>query len=423
MFKEMIMKLKNVALTLTALLTTACNTALNSDLFLDQNQVTDAVLSSSSDTSLSDYNAVNEAVADKTISALKENVSIENFILSTNRLIFQEYDTSRNGTIELSELREAPESFRAMDKNNDKRITFNEIIIDQNRVRQQSKWISNFYRQLFESMDINKDKYVSYNELNLNGDISALNDSQYFLSFSKSLSKKQSRLNFNSFSSVLNSSFLDLQRRFITNGRIAPDFNRSGKLPVILVQGYAEPSWYFMYGIYRNLKKNGWANIYPVNLFPNINDIREQARIVARKIEQIKNEQKVAKIDYVAHSMGGLIGRYYIQELNGYKNINNYVSIATPHYGTYTAFAGLGEAAKQMRPKSDFLNKLNSGEMIKPGVKYTSIWTKLDEIVVPAESALMQGSNMMTDIKYVGHFFILWSEDTYKQVRETLGVL
>jgi triacylglycerol lipase len=178
-----------------------------------------------------------------------------------------------------------------------------------------------------------------------------------------------------------------------------------------------------MYGIYKDLRKNGWTNIYPINLFPNINDIREQARIIAKKVEQIKNEQKVSKIDYVAHSMGGLIGRYYIQELNGYKNINNYISIATPHYGTYTAFAGLGEAAKQMRPGSEFLNKLNSGEIIKPGVNYTSIWTKLDEIVIPAESALLQGSNMKTDIKYVGHFFILWSDETYKQIRETLGVL
>lgn len=412
------MGLKRIAYYLSFLLITSCNTNTN---FLPNEHIQD---NNSSISNVILDNSNFENINTKIVYDInKENVSIENFIISTNRLIFEEYDNNRNGIIELSELREAPESFRAMDKNNDKKLTFNEITIDQNRIRQQSKWINNFYRQLFDSMDINKDNYVSYNELNLNEDISALNDSQYFTSSSKLLSKNRGKLNFNSFSSLLNSSFLDLQRKFITNNRVAPDFNRSGRLPIILVQGYAEPSWYFMYGIYRNLKKNGWNNIYPVNLFPNINDIREQARIIAKKVEQIKEEQKVSKIDYVAHSMGGLIGRYYIQELNGYKNINNYVSIATPHYGTYTAFLGIGEAAKQMRPKSDFLNKLNSGDFIKPGVKYTSIWTKTDEIVIPAESALLQGSNMMPDIKYVGHFFILWSEETYKQIRETLGTL
>ncbi|GIW22166.1 MAG: hypothetical protein KatS3mg068_1173 [Candidatus Sericytochromatia bacterium] len=412
------MGLKRIAYYLSFLLITSCNTNTN---FLPNEHIQD---NNSSISNVILDNSNFENINTKIVYDInKENVSIENFIISTNRLIFEEYDNNRNGIIELSELREAPESFRAMDKNNDKKLTFNEITIDQNRIRQQSKWINNFYRQLFDSMDINKDNYVSYNELNLNEDISALNDSQYFTSSSKLLSKNRGKLNFNSFSSLLNSSFLDLQRKFITNNRVAPDFNRSGRLPIILVQGYAEPSWYFMYGIYRNLKKNGWNNIYPVNLFPNINDIREQARIIAKKVEQIKEEQKVSKIDYVAHSMGGLIGRYYIQELNGYKNINNYVSIATPHYGTYTAFLGIGEAAKQIRPKSDFLNKLNSGDFIKPGVKYTSIWTKTDEIVIPAESALLQGSNMMPDIKYVGHFFILWSEETYKQIRETLGAL
>jgi len=416
------MRLKSVALTLLALFVTACNTKLdNTTLFDDSKFISD---NSQSSSNLIEVNlSNNKSNFNNNILDFKENISIENFIVSTNRLIFEEYDSNRNGTIEFSELREAPESFRAMDKNNDKKLTFNEVIIDQNRIRQQSKWINDFYKQLFETIDINKDKYISYNELSLNDDISALNDSRYFSSFSKNISRNRSKLNFISFSSLLNSSFLDLQKKFITNSNIAPDFNRSGRLPLILVQGYAEPSWYFMYGIYKNLKKNGWNNIYPINLFPNINDIREQARIIAKKIEQIKNEQGVSKIDYVAHSMGGLIGRYYIQELNGYKSIRNYISIATPHYGTYTAFAGLGEAAKQMRPKSDFLNKLNSGEIIKPGVNYTSIWTKFDEIVIPAESALLQGSNMKPDIKYVGHFFILWSDETYKQIRETLGAL
>ncbi|RYG07017.1 MAG: alpha/beta hydrolase [Chitinophagaceae bacterium] len=185
----------------------------------------------------------------------------------------------------------------------------------------------------------------------------------------------------------MNNLFLELNKKYANYKN--PTVNRNNKLPVVIVQGYAEPSWYFMYGIYRDLRKNDWQALYPVNLFPNITDIKEQAKIVARKIDEAKKEQKVNKVNYVAHSMGGLIGRYYIQEMRGANNIDHYVSISTPHYGTHVSWLGLGEAAKQMRPGSEFLTKLNANYPIYGSVKYTSIWTKTDEIVIPAENAVL----------------------------------
>src|SRR5690606_19193206 len=195
----------------------------------------------------------------------------------------------------------------------------------------------------------------------------------------------------------------------------------STKLPVVLVPGYAEPSWYFLYGIYNTLKKSGWNSIYPINLFPNITDITEQAKIVAARIEKAKREQQVNRVDYVAHSMGGLIGRYYIQDLRGAASINNYISVATPHYGTYASWLGVGEAAVQMRPGSSFVSKLNTGNPLVPNVKYTSIWTKTDELVIPQKSAMLQGSRIMEPVKYTGHFLILWSPQSYKQIKDTLA--
>jgi triacylglycerol lipase len=118
--------------------------------------------------------------------------------------------------------------------------------------------------------------------------------------------------------------------------------------------------------------------------------------------------------------MGGLIGRYYIQDLNGANNIDHYVSIATPHYGTYLSWLGIGEGAKQMRPGSDFLTKLNSGNPIRANIKYTSIWTKTDEIVIPSSNSVLLGSTVMPDIGFVGHLLILWAPKTYTQIREAL---
>src|SRR5262249_49479656 len=88
------------------------------------------------------------------------------------------------------------------------------------------------------------------------------------------------------------------------------------KTPVLLVPGYAEPSWYFMSGLYNDLKKDGWA-VEGINLFPNFASAEEQAQKVKTRIEAMKRRLGVDKVNLVVHSFGGLISRYYIQDMGG----------------------------------------------------------------------------------------------------------
>lgn len=350
-----------------------------------------------------------------------EASTIENFILSSYRKIFNEYDLNHSGTIEPSELKEAPDSFNLMDKDKNKKLTFTEVTPTNDRIRQMSKWINGFYNSVYKEVDSDGNGFVSPLEMDSSDTLEPFKNLNYWNTTVGSLLKtgKDKTVSFQMFVTMMNNLFLDLQRSF-ENYKVPKLSISTNRLPIVLVQGYGEPSWYFLYGIYHDLKKNGWNSIYPVNLFPNITDIKEQARIIAKKIEQAKKEQGVSRVDYVCHSMGGLIGRYYIQELRGENNIDHFVSIATPHYGTYTAWLGIGEAANQMRPGSSFLTKLNAGNPIYGNIKYTSIWSKTDEIVIPAESAQLLGSMVKPDIKYVGHFFIMWNKESYKQIKDSL---
>lgn len=355
-----------------------------------------------------------------TLPTSNEAGSIESFVLASYRKTFNEYDKNKNGMIEQSELPGVPKSFAAMDKDNNKKLSFTEVAPSSTRVKQMAGWIYSFYKEMAKSVDTNGDGFISKEELKASEQLNIFDDLNYW-DQTQNLMKKNTKakgINYQQFSVFMNNSFLELSKKYANYKN--PGVNRSGKLPVIIVQGYAEPSWYFMYGIYRDLRKNGWQALYPVNLFPNISDIAEQAKIVSAKIDQAKKEQGVSQVDYVAHSMGGLIGRYYMQNMSGSKNINHFVSIATPHYGTYVAWAGIGDAAKQMRPGSDFLNSLNSKNVILPNVKYTSIWTKTDEIVIPSENSILKGSRVMPAIENVGHFFIMWSDTTYTQIKDSL---
>ncbi len=355
------------------------------------------------------------------IESNNETSSIEAFVMASYRRVFNEYDKNKSAMIEPSELSEAPKAFADMDKDKNKKLSFNEVMPTNDRVKQMSSWIFNFYKGLAKEADIDGDKLISAKEMGSSKDLEVFNDLNYWDRNYTALNKNSTSkgINYNQFNIFMNNLFLELNKKY-TNYK-NPTSPRNNKLPVVIVQGYSEPSWFFMYGIYRDLRKNNWDALYPVNLFPNINDIKEQAKIVAKKIDQAKKEQRVNKVDYVAHSMGGLIGRYYIQEMKGANNIDHYVSISTPHYGTYVAWLGIGEAAKQMRPGSDFLSKLNDNNPIYGSIKYTSIWTKTDEIVIPAENALLRNSRIMPEVKNVGHLLILWSDETYKQVKEALS--
>lgn len=55
------------------------------------------------------------------------------------------------------------------------------------------------------------------------------------------------------------------------------------------------------------------------------------------KIEEIKSQTGAVKVDIVAHSLGGLVAKRYIQKY-GSDNVNKFVDIATPHFGAPKAF-------------------------------------------------------------------------------------
>ena len=101
------------------------------------------------------------------------------------------------------------------------------------------------------------------------------------------------------------------------------------------------------------------------------------------------------KFDLVGFSMGGLVSRYYVQRLGGAKRIEHFVTMATPHQGTHLAFLHPGAGARQMRPRSPFLQDLEKDADLLKNVKFTSFYTPLDTVVVPARSsAVPQARNI-----------------------------
>jgi triacylglycerol lipase len=92
-------------------------------------------------------------------------------------------------------------------------------------------------------------------------------------------------------------------------------------------------------------------------------------------------------IDLVAFSMGGLVARYYLQRLGGLERVQRFITIASPHKGTWTAFLRSNPGARQMRPGSDFLKDLNRDAAVLDRIQLTTIRTPFDLMIIPSSSS------------------------------------
>ncbi|MBX3014730.1 MAG: hypothetical protein KF832_24635 [Caldilineaceae bacterium] len=99
-------------------------------------------------------------------------------------------------------------------------------------------------------------------------------------------------------------------------------------------------------------------------------------------------------LNLVGFSMGGLICRSYLQQLGGLLRTERLITIATPHQGTWSAFTCQRPACLQMRPGSSFLTALNADLSPLAQLNFTSIWTPLDLMILPATSSYLPVGEM-----------------------------
>jgi len=126
------------------------------------------------------------------------------------------------------------------------------------------------------------------------------------------------------------------------------------------------------------------------------------------------------KFDLVAFSMGGLVCRYYAQRLGGLSRLDHLITLATPHRGTWMAYGAWNRGCRQMRPNSDFLRDLNSDIHTLDRIKFTSIWTPLDLMIIPATSS-RTGVGREIRIWMPAHPLMVWHPACHRAVARCLS--
>jgi len=191
--------------------------------------------------------------------------------------------------------------------------------------------------------------------------------------------------------------------------------------PVLIIHGFLGTRG-SMYMLERRLVADGFVCV-SFNLGTlNLRDIRRSAFLIHRKIERILAQTPSQKIDIIGHSMGGLIGLYYVKKLGGHTRVRKLIMMGTPVRGTWAALAGVvtlglwSTSSWQLLPRSRFLDELAQGP-IPPGVEVSTIAAARDW-VVPLATTRMPGTNAMT--VPLGHSSLVVSEEVYRRVVNTL---
>ncbi len=177
--------------------------------------------------------------------------------------------------------------------------------------------------------------------------------------------------------------------------------------PILLVHGYCNNSSIWTL-IQRRLVEETLGPIYTIDLGHPFLAMAEYVKAVRILMDQIQKETGHPNLVLIGHSMGGIISSMVaLQEPNA---ISSVITIASPMSGTFLAKLGLGQNAREMERKSEYLMKLNEQLQDETKTQFYHIATKTDQIVIPGHSAL-RGSCPENEFLFedLGHASLLFS--------------
>ncbi|MDA3648027.1 lipase family protein [Saccharopolyspora indica] len=139
--------------------------------------------------------------------------------------------------------------------------------------------------------------------------------------------------------------------------------------------------------------------------------MEESAPELAAFVDDVLAATGAPKVDLVGHSEGTVMPQYYLKFLGGADEVRRYVAITPLYDGTTLQSTSelldrlaeeipvVGEvpdelcgSCRQLFKDSDFMKKLNADGAAVPGIEYTTIMTKYDQLVTPYTSGHLDGA-------------------------------
>ncbi len=185
-----------------------------------------------------------------------------------------------------------------------------------------------------------------------------------------------------------------------------------------------------------------------LNIFYGLGEIGASAGQLATEVDSVLAETGASQVDLVGHSQGGMMPRYYLNNLGGAAKVHQFVAMAPSSHGTtvggltslVTTFSSLGfdvngalsslvgPSLAEQEAGSPFLTALDAGGDTVPGPSYVVIETDNDAVVTPYQTAFLTGPNVQNVLiqnqcpaDTVGHVGITYDQVALDDVLNALG--
>lgn len=205
---------------------------------------------------------------------------------------------------------------------------------------------------------------------------------------------------------------------------LPPGVPEPASTPILLVHGMVGNGSIFTV-LRRALRRHGFGPVHTVNYSPFTRDVREAARLLGRQVETLCARTGYERVHVIAHSLGGLVARYYVQLLGGDARVHTLVTLGAPHRGTYAAHLLPVRLARQLRPGSDLLAELDA-PVRGCRTRFVAIWSDLDQLIYPKEHARLEHPDLAARnvlLPCSGHMSLPIDRRAVQEVARTLNHL
>ena len=184
------------------------------------------------------------------------------------------------------------------------------------------------------------------------------------------------------------------------------DFLSGTGRPVVVIPGVYE-DWRFMLPLVQRLHEAG----HPVHVLAQLQRNRIAVPKAADLIAGYIQDRDLTDAMIVAHSKGGLIGKFVMMQLDPERRIAGMVAVCSPFSGSRYASFMLLPSLRAFSPRSAVTMQLSREERVNERI--TSVYGHFDPHI-PEGSVLPGARNIQLDT--AGHFRILAHEDTIRTI-------
>jgi pimeloyl-ACP methyl ester carboxylesterase len=196
-----------------------------------------------------------------------------------------------------------------------------------------------------------------------------------------------------------------------------PGATTQGPRPIIVLHGYAMNRANFVPLAYR-LQRAGLGPVFGFEYW-TLGRTAAAAKQLGWFIDEVRAATGATEVDVIGHSMGGVVGRYFVSLAGGDGIVRNLITLGSPHSGTEISRVGLGHPTRELVLGSALLTRL----ALAPPPRHTRmtvVWSRSDALVPGARQLAFPGAEVLM-YPDLGHVALLASRRIARALIERLA--